>query len=123
MGEEVKLDKSSYISDTALKSLAATIAAIGVILGSAFTVDTRYAHSEEMKVTAIRQQQQITELHSSFLDDKIFELEIRKANTPKTWTATDQLMLDRYKSKLNGLGEIKIQQSNMLKEISKDTKK
>ena len=36
MGEEVKLDKSSYISDTALKSLAATIAAIGVILGSAF---------------------------------------------------------------------------------------
>ena len=105
----------------ALKSLAALVAAVGVLIGAVLTVDARYAHAEELKVTAIRQQQQVTELHHSFVDDKLFELSLRKANDPKHWTQMDELMLERYKAKLASLEDVKSQQRNMLKSV--ETKK
>ena len=105
----------------ALKSLAALIGAVGVFVGAVLTVDARYAHAEELKVTAIVQQQQVTELHASILSDKVFELEVKKANAPKTWTQMDQLMLDRYKQRAAEIEMVKNQQAMMKQKL--DTKK
>lgn len=112
------LEASATGKGKAIKSAAAFVAAVGVLLGSAMTVDERYAHADTLAAESVKQQQQVTELNSSILDDKIFELEIRKANSPKTFTATDQLMLDRYKAKQDRLALLQRQQSRELSRVS-----
>lgn len=121
--EHLARESASARKCKALKSMAATVAAVSVLLGAAFTIDTRYVHAGELVVESLHQQQQVTDLHSSFLDDKIFELELKKANTPKVWTATDQLILDRYKAKLALLNSLKVQQVNALRSASQDGSK
>lgn len=107
----------------AIKILGTVLGAMTVVLTTAFTLDARYVHAEDLREQSIVQQRQVTELHASFLDDKIFELELRKANKPKEWTATDQLVLDRYKAKMDMLNNVKQQQAQTLKSISQDQQK
>ncbi len=83
------------VKENPLKSLAATVAAAGVILTAVFTIDGRYAHAGDVVSESVKQQRQIVDLQANNLEDKIFELELRK--TSKSWQPTDQVLLDRYK--------------------------
>lgn len=91
------------VKENPMKSLAAFISSVAVVLSAVFTVDTRYAHAKEVEVVKKDAKSQMLELQRSHLDDKVFELEIRKSTRPKDWTRTDQLMLDRYKDKLESV--------------------
>jgi len=93
-----------------VKQVAATVGALTALVTTAFTIDSRYVHAGELEKESLKQQQLITELRHSTLDDKVFELELRKASQPKTWTSTDQLMLNRYKAKLKQISDIKTKQ-------------
>lgn len=115
--------KTSRMSK-ALKSSAATVAAVSTLLVAAFALDGRYVHADSKYVTAevlavesLKQQQQVSRLQYDTLDDKIFELELRRANAPKGWTAMDQLVMDRYKSRLRQVSGTRVQQSQAVNAI------
>jgi hypothetical protein len=93
----------AIVKENPLKSLAAFLSSVAVVLSAVFTVDTRYAHAKEVETLKKDAKTQILELQRSNLDDKVFELEIRKSTKPKEWSSTDQLMLERYKTKMEAV--------------------
>lgn len=95
------------VKENPLKSLAATVAAASVLIGAVITVDTRYAHAGDIQAESNKQQRQIYNLQADNLSDKVFELELKKANTPKLWQPTDQVMLERYKQRYQEVDKIR----------------
>jgi len=82
--------------------LATTVTGIGTIIGSAFIVDSRYAHADQVKQNQTEQVQMIQQLQQSSqiqfeqvqlmsIDDKIFYLEQKETLTP-----SDQAQLNRF---------------------------
>lgn len=90
----------TIVKENPLKSLAAFLSSVTVVLSAAFTLDTRYAHAAEVEKIERQTAKQLQEMQRGALDDKVFELEIRKSARPRDWTKTDQLMLDRYNKRL-----------------------
>jgi hypothetical protein len=119
LGPEEQSDSENRfsLSSKAIKSLAATVAAITVLLTTAFTVDSRYVHAAALQEESLKQQRQITDLHFNILDDKIFELSMKKANNSKEWSATDQLMLDRYTQRLRDVQTLQSSQRKAANEL------
>ena len=110
---QAKIPLPQIVKENPLKSIAAFVGSAGVILGAVFAIDSRYAHAGDLEIQSLTQQRQITDLQYSNLDDKVFELEIRKSSAPKTWSQTDELMLQRYRSRRAEVFEVKRTQSRL----------
>lgn len=80
-----------FIEAKPIVSIAATLAAIGVILGAVFTIDSRYAHAGDLKQLTVQMEIQSLEQRSALLQDKVFDLRQKKNKTP-----ADQASLSRY---------------------------
>ena len=78
------------------------------IVGALFTIDARYAHATDVQKTNNETQKQIIEstnsLRKQMLEDKLFELDLKKTQDKKQQLSPiDQALSDRYKQQLNDL--------------------
>ncbi len=103
-------------------SLGVLLTAIGTIIGVFLTVDTRYAHSDEVTKLKKEQQQVIKQnrydlsqstnlLRKQSLEDKIFDIELIPNSTRSQY---DKARLEKYKSDLNEVNQILRQPSPLL---------
>jgi hypothetical protein len=99
------------IKENPLKATAATVAAAATIIGAILTVDARYAHAADIQKEALTQQKQITKIEADRLEDKVFELDMKKADKPKDWTPVDEAMLQRYKRRSLDIAEVQKSQA------------
>lgn len=100
------------------KMLTSIVAGLATVVTVALAVDSRYVHAQDLKTESLRQQTQVSELQWSMLDDKIFELELRKTSANKTWTSMDQMILERYKARQTAILAIKQAQMRSLQQRS-----
>lgn len=98
------------------KMITSVVAGLATIVTVALTVDSRYVHAQDLKTESLRQQTQVSELQWAMLDDKIFELELRKTSAKKTWTPMDQMILDRYKARQTAILAVKQAQRRALQQ-------
>ncbi len=107
-------------SPVTLATITATIAALTSILGTAFFIDARYAHADEVRAAeadaahALKSQKrnmrrEFLTLRSEQLDDKVFELKYKQASQKSKFNALDAAMLDRYERNLRDV-QAEIQQ-------------
>lgn len=104
---------TTKIKQNPLMILLGSAGSIIAVVSALFTVDARYAHAadvEQDKVQTQRLVQDTTrELRKQMLEDKLFELDIKKSQAqPPKLTPVDQAMKDRYQRQLN---ELVMQQS------------
>lgn len=96
-----------------IKSWASTLVTITVLVGSLFAFDARYAHADDAKQEVLQNKaliektQQLVNtttnnLRRSFIEDKVFEIEVKQAQTQKL-NPIDQAIKARY---LRQLAEI-----------------
>ena len=106
MGAIIQKAKDNLI--TTLVTAATTIA---TIIGMFLAVDSRYAHSDEVKTLKVEQQQVIRQnrfdlmqstnmMRKQSLDDKVFEIELIP---PEKRSAYDAARLEKYKRDLNDI--------------------
>lgn len=85
------------------------------VIGALFTIDARYAHSadveEQYKSTQQKIQETTSVLRRQMLEDKVFEIDLRKSQDKNQKLSTiDQALRDRYQRQLDEIN--KKQQSN-----------
>jgi len=90
-----------------LKGLLASAGAAIAIVAALFTIDARYAHADDVKKEQVQiqlvVQQTTTNLRKQLLEDKVFELDMKKSQ-----------------QKLNGVEEaLRERYTRQLKEISR----
>lgn len=90
------------VQSNPLKSLAAFVGSASIILAAVFGFDDRYAHAGDLLRYQNQVQSQLTEYRMQDLENRVFELELRKGNLPATWTPSDEAILGRYKRQLMG---------------------
>lgn len=94
-----------------LAALITAATAIGTIIGMFLSVDSRYAHSDEIEKLKVEQQQVIRQnrfdlqqsanfIRKQQLDDKVFELELLPLEKR---TIYDTARLNKYKSDLEDI--------------------
>lgn len=85
-----------------LKVLASTASTLGVVIGTAFLVDSRYLHAEEYQlaqsVIELRVDKSALEQRQYFVEDKINDLELKPKEAR---TDFDNARLERYKRDLD----------------------
>lgn len=91
-----------------LKSMSATSGFIIALVAAVISVDGRYAHAADVDKANSQIEQQVQNsmqfLRRQMLEDKLFELDIRKAQSPKQQLSpVDQALRDRYQQQLNDL--------------------
>lgn len=80
-----------------LRGIANAVGAIGVLLGAAFAIDSRYVSAGEFKKEVMIVKDSILDLHRARLEDEIFRLElIPEAKR----TQADKALIERYKSQI-----------------------
>lgn len=84
------------------KTLLGSASSIIAIVGAMFALDGRYAHAADVEKIKSETQQVILQtaltLRKQSLEDKLFELELKKAQTKEQrLTPMDQALYDRYK--------------------------
>lgn len=91
-----------------LRQVVILLATLGTIIGSVLTVDTRYAHSDDLKSAQtlyaqgvetqrkeIAAQTQI--LRKQLLEDKVFELDLRRESDPsRRLSPVEEAQYKRY---------------------------
>ena len=102
------------VKDNPWKIMLGSSSTIIALVGALFAVDARYAHAadvEKDKSSTLRVIQDTTNtLRRQMLEDKIFELDIKKAQDKnQRLSPIDQALRDRYQRQLDELGPIKKQ--------------
>ena len=82
-------------------SLGTIIALISVLYGAWSYADSYFARASDITVIT----KQISDMKKSALDDKVFELQLKKETMPKAFSPLDNALLDRYKQKLKEIIE------------------
>jgi hypothetical protein len=99
------------VKDNPFMSLASAGSMIALV-AALFTVDERYAHAVEVEKDKVQTQQLIKdtsrELRKSSLEDKIFELDVKKAQARDgRLPPVDEALHERYKRQLKDLKDNK----------------
>jgi hypothetical protein len=105
------------IEDNLLKIITGSIGALSIILGAAFTIDSRYVHAGDLAELkkehsrAIQQQTvdnqvSVNELRKQMLEDKIFEIQLIP---PQKRSDADRARLDKYTRDLDGISKRNIE--------------
>jgi len=89
------------------------------LVAALFSLDARYAHAADVEKAQNQTQKQIVEssntLRKQMLEDKIFELDLKKDQTKnQQLTPVDQAMRNRYQQQLN-----EIVRSQVLSNVAK----
>lgn len=98
----------SIFKNNTVKVVIGSAGSIAAIVGGLFTIDARYAHAQDV-VQYQRDTKQIIKettntLRQQMLEDKLFELDIKKAQDKKQQlTPIDSAMYNRYKQQLNDI--------------------
>jgi transcriptional regulator of heat shock response len=90
------------------KVLFASTGSIIALVGAMFTVDARYAHAADVDTQNTKTQQLIQEtskiLRSQMIEDKLFELDLKKAQDKnQRLSPIDSALYERYQRQLNQL--------------------
>ena len=107
------------IKDNPWKSTIGALGSAGTIItvvGALFTVDARYAHAADVDKAISQTQRYIADsnlsLRRQMLEDKVFEIDIRKSPKTGQLTPIDKALRDRYQQQINDLvrSQVQIQQ-------------
>lgn len=97
------------IKNNPIKTLvgsATTLVSITALITAMFSLDARYAHADEVATEANKTQQFILsttqDLRKQQLEDKIFELDLKKSQTKKP-IPTDDALRSRYQRQLDDI--------------------
>ncbi len=99
---------TTTIKENPMTVLLSSSGSIIALVAALFTVDARYAHADgvEKDKTEMKQaiQESSTAIRRQMLEDKIFELDLRKSqNKNNQLSPIDQALRDRYQQQLNNL--------------------
>jgi hypothetical protein len=87
-------------------AILGSLVSIVAIVSALFTVDSRYAHSAEVQKDKVQTQQLIKEtskeMRKQSLEDKLFELDVKKEQAPnQRLSPVDSALRERYQRQLN----------------------
>lgn len=96
------------IIDNPWKILLGSSGTIITLVGALFTIDARYAHAadteQDNKDVRAFVQQSVQDLRRQMLEDKLFELDMKKAQAPNGKNSpVDEALRDRYQRQLREL--------------------
>lgn len=94
------------IKDNPWKALLGSSGTIITLVGALFTLDARYAHAADVEKDKVQTQKIIqdttTGLRKQMLEDKLFELDIKKSQTrDNKLPSIDEALRNRYQQQLN----------------------
>lgn len=105
------------VKKLSLPVIASLVTSIGVILGAVFTVDSRYAHADDVNVekaavakiiqsqtNEIQAQTQL--LRRSIIEDKIFELDAKRHPKTRALTTVEEAQYKRYERQLTEINNV-----------------
>jgi hypothetical protein len=96
------------VKENPIKSFLGTAGLLIPLVGAVFFVDARYAHAADVEKSNNQLQQAIEQssqtLRRQMLEDKLFEIDMKKAQMPKQQLSPiDQAIRDRYNQQLKDL--------------------
>ena len=96
------------VKENPIKTFLGTIGLIIPVVGALFFIDSRYAHAADVeKSNSLLQQsieQSTTNLRRQMLEDRIFELDMKKAQMPhQQLSPIDQAIRNRYQQQIDDL--------------------
>ena len=98
------------IKNNPWKIIAGSSGSIIAIVTALFTLDARYAHAADLEKEKIIIQRTVREssmmLRQQLLEDKLFELDIKKAQ-PAGLTPVDSALRERYQRQLREINDKK----------------
>ena len=108
------MDLMQSVKENYLKILLGSSGTVITLIGALFALDARYAHAadvEKDKSSTLRVIQDTTNtLRRQMLEDKIFELDIKKAQDKnQRLSPIDEAMRARYQRQLDEMGPMKKQ--------------
>jgi hypothetical protein len=98
----------SIIKDHPIKILLGSAGSIIAVVTALFAIDARYAHAADVEKDKIETQKIIQQtsntLRKQMLEDKLFELDVKKEQSPNNrLSPLDAAMRERYKRQLREL--------------------
>lgn len=96
------------IKDNYLKIILGSVSSIIAVIAAMFALDARYAHAADVEKEKMQTQQLIIEtaqqIRKQTLEDKLFELDIKKNTSPtRSLTPIDEALRERYQRQVNEL--------------------
>lgn len=96
---------SQNVKDNPVKSLLGVTGSMIAVVTALFTVDARYAHAADVEKDNLQTQRIIQDtaivLRKQMLEDKLFELDIKKEQAPeRRLSPVDSALQQRYKRQL-----------------------
>ena len=91
----------SIIKENPITSAATAIGGIATILGALWAFDGHYASAADLQAVQQTFSKQLTQQRVDNLDDKIFELELKKNKQNGRLSPEDAAMLDRYHRRMD----------------------
>ena len=106
--------KDAFVNNP-VKAILASSGSVIAIVAALFTVDARYAHAADVEKDKQQTQRVIQEttleLRKQMLEDKLFELDVKQAQSPNNrLTPVDAALKERYQRQI---GEIARRQQNI----------
>lgn len=100
------------IKENPWKVLLGSSGTIITLVGALFTLDARYAHAADVEKDKKQIQQVVKEttmtLRQQMLEDKLFELDARKAESPtQRLSPVDAALAARYKRQLDEIARVR----------------
>jgi len=101
---------TQVVKDNPIKSLTSMVGIVSLVLGAFMAIDTRYAHSADVK--ELQQQLIINDTKSDIrslksrklqLEDKVIESNIKQQRTQLS--DSEKIIAERYKLELNDVNE------------------
>lgn len=91
------------------KVIFGSASSIIAIIGALFALDSRYAHASDLERVKVETKEIVKEsslsLRKHMLEDKLFELEMKKSTSKDgTLSPVDQALYDRYKRQSSEIG-------------------
>ncbi len=96
-----------------LKILFGSTSSIVAIVTALFAVDARYAHAADVEKDKVQTQKIIQEttttLRRQMLEDKVFEIDLKKTQSKdQKLRSVDQALRDRYQQQLNDISRSQV---------------
>jgi len=102
------------VTENPMKIIIGSAGSIIAIVTALFTLDGRYAHAAEVEKDKVQTQKIIkdttTMLRRQMLEDKVFELDLKKSmNKDQKLAPIEQALRDRYQQQINDIVKSQIQ--------------
>lgn len=103
------------VKENPWKIMLASSGSIIAVVGALFTLDARYAHAADVEKDKLKTEQVIREtsltLRKQMIEDKLFELDVKKAQTDGRLSPLDTALRERYKRQIEEISTIQARTS------------